>query len=206
MGRVMTPEQQKLSDELTNLQRHLVLGVVAGKSQREAYYAAGGKAKSDEAADASASEILSNPTVKAFHDSLISDAVSDAVLTRQKALERLSLMAATEITDILDFRTVEVQTIGKDGEMETAQETIWTMRDSPDVERKAKAAIKSVTMTKFGPKIEMYDATSAIAQIAKMQSWDAPAKLDVNATVGVSVLTPDDYKAARAEMLGKDDV
>ena len=115
-------------------------------------------------------------------------------------------MAATEITDILDFRTVEVQTIGKDGDMETAQETIWTMRDSPDVERKAKAAIKSVTMTKFGPKIEMYDATSAIAQIAKMQSWDAPAKLDVNATVGVSVLTPADYKAARAEMLGKDDV
>jgi phage terminase small subunit len=202
----MTPEQQKLSDELTNLQRGVVLGVVAGKSQREAYYAAGGKAKSDEAADATASEILSNPTVKAFHDSLISDAVSDAVLTRQKALERLSLMAATEITDILDFRTVEVQTIGKDGEMETAQETIWAMRDSPDVERKAKAAIKSVTMTKFGPKIEMYDATSAIAQIAKMQSWDAPAKLDVNATVGVSVLTPADYKAARAEMLGKDDV
>lgn len=202
----MTPEQKKLSDELTNLQRGLVLGVVAGKSQREAYYAAGGKAKSDEAADASASEILSNPTVKAFHDSLIADAVNDAVLTRQQALERLSLMAATEITDILDFRTVEVQTIGKDGEMETAQETIWTMRDSPDVERKAKAAIKSVTMTKFGPKIEMYDATSAIAQIAKMQSWDAPAKLDVNATVGVSVLTPADYKAARAEMLGKDDV
>lgn len=203
---MMTPEQKKLSDELTNLQRGLVLGVVAGKSQREAYYAAGGKAKSDEAADASASEILSNPTVKAFHDSLIADAVNDAVLTRQQALERLSLMAATEITDILDFRTVEVQTIGKDGEMETAQETIWTMRDSPDVERKAKAAIKSVTMTKFGPKIEMYDATSAIAQIAKMQSWDAPAKLDVNATVGVSVLTPADYKAARAEMLGKDDV
>ena len=202
----MTPEQQKLSDELTNLQRGVVLGVVTGKSQREAYYAAGGKAKSDEAADASASEILSNPTVKAFHDSLIADAVSDAVLTRQQALERLSLMAATEITDILDFRTVEVQTIGKDGDMETAQETIWTMRDSPDVERKAKAAIKSVTMTKFGPKIEMYDATSAIAQIAKMQSWDAPAKLDVNATVGVSVLTPADYKAARAEMLGKDDV
>ena len=202
----MTPEQQKLSDELTNLQRGVVLGVVTGKSQREAYYAAGGKAKSDEAADASASEILSNPTVKAFHDSLIADAVSDAVLTRQQALERLSLMAATEITDILDFRTVEVQTIGKDGDMETAQETIWTMRDSPDVERKAKAAIKSVTMTKFGPKIEMYDATSAIAQIAKMQSWDAPAKLDVNATVGVSVLTPADYKAAREEMLGKDDV
>ena len=202
----MTPEQQKLSDELTNLQRGVVLGVVTGKSQREAYYAAGGKAKSDEAADASASEILSNPTVKAFHDSLIADAVSDAVLTRQQALERLSLMAATEITDILDFRTVEVQTIGKDGDMETAQETIWTMRDSPDVERKAKAAIKSVTMTKFGPKIEMYDATSAIAQIAKMQSWDAPAKLDLNSTVGVSVLTPADYKAARAEMLGKDDV
>lgn len=174
----MTPEQEALSAQLTNLQRLTVLGVVEGKSQRQAYYDAGGKAKSDQIADSSAAEILSNPKVRAFYESLVSSAATSAVLTREQALERLTLIANTEITDILDFRTVEIKRVGKDGEEETDEETIWLMRDSPEVERKARAAIKSVTFTKQGPKIEMYDATAAVAQIAKMQGWDAPTKTE----------------------------
>lgn len=180
----MTPEQQALADKLTNLQRGTVLGVVAGKSQRQAYRDAGGKAKTDETADASASEILSHPEVKAFYDSLIASAAKSSIMTREEALERLTLIASTEITDILDFRTVEVKTVGKDGEEETDEQTIWLMRDSPEIEKRARAAIKSVTMTKQGPKIEMYDARDAIVQLAKMQGWEAPAKIDHTSTDG----------------------
>ena len=39
----LTPEQETLSAALTNLQRLTVLGVVEGKSQRQAYRDAGGK-------------------------------------------------------------------------------------------------------------------------------------------------------------------
>lgn len=206
----MTPEQQALADKLTNLQRGVVLGVVAGKTQRQAYYDAGGKAKTDASADAVVSEMLSDPRVADFYQAMIAEAATDAVLTREKALERLTLVANTEITDILEFRQVEVKKVGKDGEEETDWETIWSMKDSPDVERRARAAIKSVTMTKQGPKIEMYDATAAIAQIAKMQGWDAPKKVQVsgdpeNPVVAVT-LGKEEYKAARAEMLKNDDV
>lgn len=199
----LTPEQQALADKLTNLQRGVVLGVVAGKSQRQAYYDAGGRAKTDEAADTSAYEIMSRPEVIAFYDSLVSSAANDAVLTREQALERLTLIASTEITDILEFATVPVKRVGKNGEEQEIKETIWRMKDSPEVERRAKAAIKSVTMTKMGPKIEMYDARDAIVQIGKMQGWEAPQKTEHSGMV--AMLSKNDYKQARKEMLKDDD-
>lgn len=174
----LTPEQQALSEPLTKLQRLIVLGMVGGKTQRQAYYDAGGKAKNDNTADASVSEILGNPRVDAFYKSMIAQVANTAIMTREEALERLSLIGRTHITDILEFRTVAVSTIGEDGEPSTADETIWLMKDSPDVEQRAAAAIKSVTLTKQGPKIEMYDARDAIAQISKMQGWDAAQKVD----------------------------
>ena len=185
----MTPEQQALSDALTKLQRGVVLGVVAGKSQRQAYRDAGGKAKTDASADAVVSEMLSDPKVDAFYQSLIAQAANSSVMTREQALERLTLMASTEITDILEFVTVDVKRAGKDGEEETVEETIWRMKDSPEVERRARAAIKSVTMTKLGPKIEMYDARDAISQISKMQGWDVVAQKgeDSSASLASSV-------------------
>lgn len=89
----LTPEQEALSSALTKLQRQLVLGRVAGKSSRQAYYDAGGKAKNDNAADASASEILANPKVDAFYRSLIAQAATSAVMTREGHLERLRLLS-----------------------------------------------------------------------------------------------------------------
>lgn len=85
----MTPEQQELSNKLTNLQRGVVLGVVAGKSQRQAYYDAGGKAKTDASADAVVSEMLSDPKVRAFYDSMLSDAAEEAQITLQTLLDEL---------------------------------------------------------------------------------------------------------------------
>jgi hypothetical protein len=76
----MTPEQQALADKLTNLQRLTVLGVVAGKSQRQAYYDAGGRAKNDSSADSSVSEMLKNPCVVEFM----------AELVKEKSIQSLS--------------------------------------------------------------------------------------------------------------------
>lgn len=85
----MTPEQKKLADKLTNLQRLTVLGVVAGKSQRQAYYDAGGRAKTDESADATVSELLSNPMVKEFQDSLMQEAAKKAEISAEYVLSTI---------------------------------------------------------------------------------------------------------------------
>lgn len=89
----LTPEQEALSNQLTNLQLRTVLGVVAGLSQRQAYYEAGGKAKNDDIADASASELLSNPKVRAFLDCLNAQAAEKAIWTREDSVRRLSEIA-----------------------------------------------------------------------------------------------------------------
>lgn len=89
----LTPEQQELADKLTNLQRGVVLGVVAGKSQRQAYRDAGGKAKNDASADAVVSEMLSDPKVSAFYNSLIAQVAAKAIWTRQDSERVLAEIA-----------------------------------------------------------------------------------------------------------------
>lgn len=85
----MTPKQQELSAQLTNLQRLTVLGVVEGKSQRQAYYDAGGTAKTDETADASVSRMLSDVTVRAFYDSMVGCIAEEAQITLKTLLDEL---------------------------------------------------------------------------------------------------------------------
>src|SRR6478752_5993745 len=119
----MTPEQAELFYQLTELQQRVATNVLAGMTQRQAYKLAGGKAKDDPGADMSASQIISNPKVKAFMDSMKVQAVSDAIMTREEAMAKLSLIARTDLKDIVRFRTA---TIGKDMETgEDLNQTAW---------------------------------------------------------------------------------
>lgn len=87
----LTDKQLELASKLTTLNRKFVVNLVGSNmSQREAYLAAGGKAKSEASQDTNASRMLSDAKVKAFYDSLMSTAASSAVLTREEALEILS--------------------------------------------------------------------------------------------------------------------
>lgn len=100
----MTPEQQDLSAQLTNLQRLTVLGVVEGKSQRQAYYDAGGKAKNDVTADACATEILRNPLVRAFYEAMMSSAAEKAQISAEYVLStiRATIERCAQAEPVLD--------------------------------------------------------------------------------------------------------
>jgi hypothetical protein len=88
---MLTDEQQQLSDKLTSLQRKFAIGLATGTmSQREAYLAAGGRAKTKDSQENSASEIFSNLGFKAFYDSLIAQSATAAILTRTEALAILT--------------------------------------------------------------------------------------------------------------------
>lgn len=126
-----------------------------------------------------ASLMLDNPKIAQRLSELTEKATTDAVMTKRRAMERLSLIAETNITDILEFDQREVQT--DDGPV---RETIWRMKDSDEVAATAAVAIKSVTMTKFGPKIEMHDKLNAMQQLAKLQGWEAAQKHDHTSSDG----------------------
>lgn len=172
----MTPEQQILFDNLTELQQRVATGVLAGMTQRAAYYAGGGKAKDDPGADMSASQIISNPKVKAFMDSMKVQAVNDAIMGREEMLARLSRYARKGIKDIVKFKTV---VIGKDLETgEDLQQTGWWIPDSVLQSEEDLSIISELEVGKFGPKIKTHSALQAMAQIAKMQGYEAAQKFE----------------------------
>jgi phage terminase small subunit len=196
----LSEEQVELAAALTQLQRKYAINLAGSDmSQREAYKAAGGQAKTETAQDSAASTMLSNVKVRAFYDSLLEAAQSDAVMTREEALSRLTKSAKITIKDVCDFKNVLV---GEDDEGHPVYQTVWTIKNSEDIPDHIAASIKSVQITKSGPKIELYDSHGAIKQICEMQGWEAPKKQEILTQV---VMTTGDYKKARQEMLDNDD-
>lgn len=184
----MTPEQKALFDELTELQQRVATGVLAGMTQRAAYYAGGGKAKNDPGADMSASQIISNPKVKAFMDAMKLQAVSDAIMTREEALKTLSLIGRTYLKDIVKFRTVN---IGKD--METGadlNQTAWEINsDLQETDSDKLIIISELEVGKNGPKIKTHSPVAAIKQLAEMQGWNAATKHEITGKNGGPIMT-----------------
>lgn len=172
----MNTEQKKLFDELTTLQQMVCTGVLAGKSQRQAYYDAGGTAANDQTADAVVSRLLSDAKVKSFLDIMKQEAVSNAVMSRQEALERLSNFARTDLKDLVEFGSYE---LGNDGEGNPIVQAAWRIKDSVLQDPQKMAAISELTAGKDGIKIKTHSPITAIQQLAKMQGWESASKVEL---------------------------
>lgn len=171
----LTKEEEALANSCTQRQKKMVLMIFENPqlTHRECYIRAGGKAKKADAQDACVSRMLKNAKCKAFYDSLMNKAQSNAVLTKQEALERLSRSAKVTIKDVADFRNVR---IGEDKDGNPVYQTVWTIKNAEDMPDHVAACIKSVTVTKDGPKVELYDGHAAIKQLMDMLGWEAPKK------------------------------
>ncbi|ALQ01478.1 hypothetical protein PHLH3_08620 [Pseudomonas sp. St386] len=192
----LSSEQRRLFEQLTELQQRTATNVLSGMSQREAYKAAGGRAKSDSAADQVACVMLSNIKVKAFMDSMKESALSDAVMSRQEAMERLSSLARISLTDLIEFGSYE---LGDDGEGNPVVQTSFKIRDSALQDPKALPAIAELTAGRDGIKIKQHSPLAAIKQLADMQGWNAPVKQEVTGKDGGPIETKDltDNEVAR---------
>jgi len=186
----MTPEQKDLFDLLTQLQQRTSTGVLAGMTQRSAYYAAGGTAENDNAADAIASRMLSDARVKAFMDSMKVQAVDNAIMSREEARQILSQLGRGNLTDIVKFKTVN---IGKNMDTgEDVHQTVWTIDEELQNSDPEKLKIISeLEVGKFGPKIKQHGKAAAIALLAKMEGWEAAQKFEHTGKDGGPILTKD---------------
>ncbi|WP_072059808.1 MULTISPECIES: terminase small subunit [Xenorhabdus] len=177
----LTDEQQVLFDALTKQQQKFVLGILKGLNQTDAYKQAGYKAKTEETARSCASEILTNPNVKAFLNSMNQEAVSDAVMSRQEALERLSAMGRVSIHDIADFRNSQ---IGEDDEGKPVFQATWQFKDSALQNPAALSAISELTTGKDGIKLKLHDPKAAIKQLSELMGWESAKKVDLSSSDG----------------------
>lgn len=185
----MTPEQKFLFDQLTQLQQRVATNVLSGMTQRQAYYVAGGTATSDDSADASVSALLSNIKVAAFMDAMKEAAVSEAVMGRQEALEKLSLLARTDLKDLVEFGDYELGTDPESGA--PIIQASWKIKPSAMQDPKQMAAIAELSATKDGIKIKTHSPLAAIKQLADMQGWNAAQKFEHGGAGGGPILTKD---------------
>lgn len=183
----LTKKQTKMAENLSTLQKKIVINLVGSDmGQREAYVAAGGTAKTEKSQDASCSEIMAIPKVRAFYESLIKSAAAGAVLTKQKALEILSTSAKVSIADVCEF--VEIQD-GIDRDNKPIMKTVWKVKDLKDIKLEIARCIKSVTITAQGPKIELYDSHGAIKQLSDMIGWNVPRKTQISGDADAPIET-----------------
>lgn len=203
-----TDEQKALYDACTDLQRKVVINVVQGNmKQGKAYVKAGGKAKTKESIESCVSEILSNPNATAFYDSLMENLAGDAVMTRQEALEILTDIGRTKLTDIINFQNIEVGEDNKDGK--PVNQSIWHIKDGKDIKPEHSRCISEVSAGKDGLKIKTHSAPAAIKQLAVMEGWEAATKHEVAGKDGGPIetksLSDEDLARKLAFLLTKGD-
>lgn len=197
----MNADQKILFDKLTNLQQRVATNVLAGMTQRQAYYEAGGTASSDDSADATCSVMLSDTKVKEFMDSMKAEAVSNAVMSRQEALEKLSNLARTDLKDLVEFGEYE---LGNDGEGNPIVQASWRIKDSAMQDPNKMAAISELTAGKEGIKIKTHSPITAIQQLAKMQGWEAATKHELTGKDGAP-LNPTKIELVAPTLVSKAD-
>lgn len=194
----MTPEQKFLFDQLTQLQQRVATNVLSGMSQRQAYYMGGGTAEDEKAADAIASRMLTDAKVSAFMDAMKEQAVSEAVMSRQEALEKLSLLARTDLKDLVEFGDYELGTDSETGE--PIIQASWKIKPSAMQDPKQMAAIAELNASKEGIKIKTHSPLAAIKQLADMQGWNAPEKKELTGPNGGPILTKDVSELSDADL------
>lgn len=166
---------------LTQKQENFCLAYLETGNASEAYRSSynASKMKTDTINQA-ASRLLADSKISARVSELRGKIQSTAIMTREEALERLTRMASVRITDIAEFNE---QVVGEDENGDPVKQTVWRIKNSDELTPEAAASIKSITATKFGPKLEMHDPQAAIQQIAKLQGWEAPKKIEGELTI-----------------------
>jgi len=173
----MTDEQKELFDALTTLQQQVSLNSLSGMSDIDSYRNSNGKAKTESAQRAGVAEILANPNVVAFLDSMKAIKVNEAVMSRQEMLEELSVLARTNVDDLIEFGYRPVETLNEEtGETEVQMQSYWTMREMSKIDQKHMKALEEVSVGKDGLKFKKVSKLTAMKQLAEMEGYNAASK------------------------------
>ena len=197
----MTPEQIRLLNEMTPLQREVCSRVATGMGQREALIEAKRAMRKPEptlaVADAVASRLLRHAKPAAFLESVRAAAVTKLVADRTEILEFLTRVVRTPLSALADFEKVPVKIDEATGEV-LATQTVWNIKDSAMQDPQALALISELEVGKHGPKIKTHSQLQAAQMLAKLQGWEAPAKIDATIRTAKPAADMDPLEAARA--------
>ena len=189
----MNEEQAKLFDALTPLKKEVSLNSISGMNDIDAYKASSGKAKTENTQRACASEILTNPIVKAFIKSMANHVVNPAVMSRQEMTERLSTMARANLSDLIEWAEIEPEEVvehDENGEVvdnseatsKAIKQSVWRFKGSGELAKDQMATISEVTSGPAGwYRIKQHSPLAAMKQLAELAGYEAPKQIEVTA-------------------------
>lgn len=180
----MSVEQEMLFANLNTFQKKLAPLILEEVSPLDAYRRIKpDSTNSDIAARSIVSRSMKSIKMTTFINSVSSKMISDAIMTRKEALERLTVFARANLGEMVDFKTV----IYKVDEREVKQAT-WSLKDSSTQNPNHLAAISELSTSSQGIKVKLHSASDAIKQLAAMQGWNQAEKVDHTSSDGT--MTP----------------
>lgn len=194
----LSQEQLDLFGKLkTKLQRNTALKSLEGLSDVESYLQAGGKAKGDNSRSTAASQIINNLNVQAFLKSFDAYFIAPSVMTRQEMLERLTGVARTSITDVVDINNQVMVEIDGDQVLQS----YWSLKDPDEIKGAGASAISELTASKEGIKIKLHDSKAAMKQIADLEGYNAAVRLAVGGDPDGSPIKTEDASLTKDQAL-----
>lgn len=172
--REMTEEQMELFVALTERQKAFAMAMLSGLTGIRAFRAADPHSTcSDKSASVYASKIKKVPGFVAFMNSVHAGMLSDAIITREEALERLSDIARSSLREVVDVSKANFGT-----PEEPDMRVVWDLSQELIEDPTLLDSIAEIQQGLQGPKIKMYSAVSAIQQIADLCGWKSPTVVD----------------------------
>lgn len=126
--------------------------------------------------------------VRKKEQEMFEQGLDDQVMTKYELARILTKQRRIKITDVADFKNVQVDT---DESGDPVYQTVWVIKNSEDIDPDIAMMIKGVTATKNGPKIELLDATVAGKELANIMGWNAAKELDLSSKDGT--MTPRNF-------------
>ena len=174
---VMNAEQQALFDALPPLQRAMAIPLLQGKNRVEAYKIAKGPDADKMNINTmrnSARLLALQPKLQAWLNAMHAEVVSEWIMSREEALERLTIIGRANLGDFVDFGEYKV---GEDDDGKPVIQATWKLKAQDDIDPDLMAAVSELTAGREGLKIKLHPALAAIKQLQEMQGWDAPVKI-----------------------------
>ena len=167
-----------MSKALTLRQERYIHELIAGKSQRQAYREAYScDNMSDAVVDVRASELLKKGKVSVRYNELrgrlIQEAEDECIVTAKDVLRELAKIAFANITDFLEYKTVQRVIDYKDGEPVIDWAMMVNALDSSEVDG---SPIQEVSVARDGTfKFKLYSKLDALEKIMRhLGMFDKP--------------------------------
>ncbi len=179
----LTGEQTELFNKLTKLQKGIATHTIEGMKPADAHKAAGGKCKNEANRKDLGNQILSNPHVKAFLDSIdktvVESGVSDSIMSRKEALELLTNIGRSKLTDVLELNNVMIT----DADGKEVPQAVIAFKNLDDIGESGAALLQEI---KVNPKtgeisFKTHDQKAAVKQIADMMGYNRVADEETGA-------------------------